>query len=551
MPSWQLCCCVPQRTDKSCLQGPPVLHVSDLTVRYPSARSAVERVSFSLAEGEIVGISGESGCGKTTIALSILGLLPADAEVSGSIRFRGRELLGLPEWELQQIRGAAISIIFQESALALNPVMRVGDQIAEVIRAHTQCGASDARRQALALIGEVGLAECGSRIYAAYPHQLSGGQRQRILIAQALACRPALVIADEPTASLDATVRADILRLIKTLNRRLGISVLLISHSAAVLSAMADRVLLMAAGRMIAPGSAPVLPSLPRALRSIPAARSGIAVPKRETPSLVRVNGLTKHYAQHRFLSRQRFAVPAFAGVDLTVGPGTTLGLVGESGSGKSTLARCLACLEQVDVGEIWFGDREIGRLRDRELRPYRRRIQLVFQESASALNPRLDAQEIVAEPLVIQREGTRADRRGRALELMTQVGFPLDRVYARPHELSGGERQRLAIARALAAGASVLILDEALAGLDVSRRTQILNLLLELQTKHGLTYVCISHDLGVLAHFASDIAVMHEGRIVERGPAFTLLHAPRHPRTRALVAAATVASPAAVAAAG
>jgi peptide/nickel transport system ATP-binding protein len=511
-----------------------LLELDRLTVRYRATpeyvQPAVDGVTLCLDAGERVGVTGPSGCGKTTLALAVLGLLPAGAKVSGSIRFRGRELAGLSEADLRPIRGAGVSIVFQESAVALNPLMPVGAQIAEVVRAHSSAGRADARARALSSLKEVGF-DCDTRrIYDAYPHELSGGQRQRILIAQAMVCKPALVIADEPTASLDWTSRADILRVIRNLNERHGTAFLVISHSADVLAAAADRIVGMRDGRLV--------PAATKAF-AVPAAFPAF-VPSREAGEapLLEVRQLTKTFRQRRFLARRGHEVEVLRGVDLSLSPGQTLGLAGESGCGKSTLARCIAGFEAADSGDVRVGGCNAAALRGQALLRYRNSAQLILQDSAAALNPRFSAADVVAEPLVIQGIGTTQERRRRALELMEQVQLPADRADAPCAEFSGGQRQRLAIARALAVQPRLLILDEALSGLDIVTRNRILDLLRELQQAHGLAYLCISHDLDLLAEFASDLVLLHRGRLVSSGSAVSSLE--RHAAQAQVLCAAT-----------
>lgn len=495
-----------------------VLTVSNLSVRYgtkPTTRVIVDEVSFSIEANGIVGLSGPSGSGKTTVALALLGLLPANASMSGAIAFGGRDLGTLDERTRDEIRGAQIGIVFQESALALNPVLTVGAQISDVVRAHLRCDRRETRDRVLMAMHDVGLSEDIARIYDAYPHELSGGQRQRILIAQAIVCRPALVVADEPTASLDAAVRDEILRLIRRLNDQHGTAFLIISHSADVLDRTASRILVMDRGRVMYTQQAGhdglgrdgyVARSLSRSVSA-----------SRHLP-IAEVTGATKSYRQRRLFSGSQYEVEALRGLDLRIERGTTLGLAGASGCGKSTLARCLAGLEALDAGTVHIDGHDITRLRGRALLPYRNQVQLIFQDSAAALNPRFTALDIVAEPMVIQREGTPHERRHRAIELLSQVGLPADRLAARAGEFSGGERQRLAIARALAVRPRLLILDEAFSGLDGVTRSMITSLLMTLQRDQDLALLCISHDLELLAEIAQEIAVMERGSIVELG---------------------------------
>jgi len=496
----------------------PSLTVDKLSVRYgdgASMRAVLDSVSFAVDAGEVVGVSGPSGSGKTTVALALLDLLPADAIVSGAIDLDGRDLHTLPAREREALRGTAMGIVFQESALALNPVLTVGAQIGEVVRAHTRCDRHERRARTLAAMHEVGLSDDTQRIYEAYPHELSGGQRQRVLIAQAIVCRPALVVADEPTASLDAAVRDDILRLIRRLNEQHGTAFLVISHSAEVLERIAHRTIVMDRGRLTGETRAfdALLASGARVSRSL--SRSVSA--SRYAP-IVEITGGAKSYRQRRLLSWSHHDVQALNGIDLRVERGSTLGLAGPSGCGKSTLARCLAGLEPLDAGNVVIDGHDITALRGRALLHYRNQVQLIFQDAAAALNPRFTALEIVTEPMVVQRVATPAERRRRAIELLSHVGLPTDRLNARAGEFSGGERQRLAIARALAVRPRLLILDEAFSGLDVETRTRITSLLLMLQREFDLALLCISHDLDFLAELAPEIAVMRQGAIVEQG---------------------------------
>jgi ABC-type glutathione transport system ATPase component len=415
----------------------------------------------------------------------------------------------MEERNLQAIRGAGIGIVFQESALALNPLLTAGAQIAEVVMAHAACTTSDAIARAHAVIADVGFGRERDRIFKAYPHELSGGQRQRILIAQAIACRPALVIADEPVTSLDDATRAEVLTLLRTLHEQSRMSFLLITHNAGVLASMADRVIEMNAGKMLEPARRPRV--------SLPAGVSRVSRTDHMTAAddtIVEIAGLTKTYQRRRLLGTPEPAVEALKGVDLAIERGSTLGLAGRSGCGKSTLARCMAGLETPDAGEILIDGTDIARLRGRALLPYRNHVQVIFQDSAAALNPRFTALDIVSEAMVIQGLGTSAERRELSAALMTLVGLSPDRLQSLPGEFSGGERQRLAIARALVSGPRVLILDEAFSGLDLETHERIMGLLTELKATQGLTYVCISHDMDLLTRFATHIAVMDEGRI-------------------------------------
>jgi len=485
-----------------------LLRVTNLSVSFPERLPVVDGVSLSIDTGEIVGLSGPSGCGKTTLALSLVGLLPADTQVSGSISFDGRELCGLQDEDLESIRGARIGLVFQESALALNPVLTTGAQIVEVVKAHARCTHGEAIERARQALVDVGFGEERNRIFNAYPHELSGGQRQRILIAQAIVCRPALVIADEPVASLDYDSRADVLALIRSLNEQSGTSFLLITHSPEVLACTADRVIEMRAGMVTEAERRPTV-AFPLASRASSLDRMAGS---REV--IVEVAGLTKTYQRRRLFGQAEPAVEALKGADLSIVRGSILGLAGRSGCGKSTLARCIASLERADAGKIRIEGTDVARLRGRALLPHRNDVQVVFQDSAAALNPRFTALDVVSEAMVIQDIGTPDDRRDISAALMALVGLSPDRLASRPIEFSGGERQRLAIARALVSSPRLLILDETFSGLDLATRERIMRLLIELKTTQGLTYVCISHDMDLLTSFATEIAVMHDGRV-------------------------------------
>lgn len=499
-----------------------LLKVTNLSVNFPGRPPVVDGVSLSIDAGEIVGLSGPSGCGKTTLALSLMGLLPEDTQVSGSISFDGRELRGMREEDLESIRGARIGLVFQESALALNPVLTAGAQIVEVVRAHAHCSHQEAVERARQVLADVGFGDERDRIFSAYPHELSGGQRQRILIAQAVVCRPALVIADEPVASLDFDSRAEVLALLRSLNEQSGTSFLLIAHSPEVLASTADRVIDMRAGTLTEAAARPVRlkPAATEKSVAFPPASRGSSVDRRGSrEALLEITGLTKTYRRRRLLGKAEPAVEALKGADLSIARGTILGLAGRSGCGKSTLARCVASLETADAGQIRIEGTDIARLRGRALLPYRNDVQVIFQDSAAALNPRFTALDVVSEAMVIQDIGSDADRRDVAAALMAMVGLAPDRLSSRPIEFSGGERQRLAIARALVSSPRVLILDETFSGLDLATRERIMKLLLELKTTQGLTYVCISHDMDLLTSFATEIAVMHDGRIERPHP--------------------------------
>ena len=498
----------------------PLLDVNDLSVTYYADNGAnfvaVLGVEFRISAGEIVGICGASGSGKTTLGLALLKLLPGTATCTARATcFRGRDLQKLNEAEMRQIRGKEISIMYQEPALALNPVMCVGDQIAEVIRAHERISRKDCRERVWDLLRSVCLDQ-RPRIYEAYPHELSGGECHRIVIAQAVACRPSLVIADEPTAGLDAELKPEIIDLIARLRTELNVAFLLISHDRKMLSRVADRTLEMSAGRLHeARVEAPQIIRPPK---------NAQRVENHHATPLIVIRGLSKSYTKRGLFFRSSPAAQAIRDVNLTIPRGCTLGLVGPSGSGKSTLARCLALWDVPDVGQILFRGKDITRLSRAELRRIRPQIQLVMQDSAAAFNPNLTAQEIVEEPLLIQGRSTAEHRQEEVKRLFQETGLKEAMLTRRPIDFSGGERQRLAIARALALKPSVIIFDESMTGLDGGTQQQILALLRELKQLHDLTYVVISHDVELIHQVADRVAVMREGTIISNGyPSATL----------------------------
>ena len=485
----------------------PLLDVRDLRVSYGKGahgqgEAAVSGLSFDVCAGEIVGMQGRSGCGKTSTALAILKLLPAEAHASGSVLFEGHDLLRLSELELRRIRGKQISIIYQEPTLALNPVMRVGDQISEVARAH---GLRNVKGQVNAILHRVGLEP--KRHYVTYPHELSGGERQRVVLSQALICKPQLVIADEPTASLDASLKSEILALIEGLRTDFGTAFLLISHDRCVTSKIADRVIDLCAQQKTVPASA---------LSSVCDKSSPTRILRREEP-LVTVRNLCKRYRTRGLFAFGRSEKQALDAVNFEIDRGTLTGLVGPSACGKSTLARCLALLEKADNGEVLLEGRNLLSSTPKEARKSRPMLQYIAQDPAAALNPRLSAAEAIEEPLLIQGIADRKQRRRTVAELLERVG--LDPVTADRgcHEFSGGQKHRLVIARALALQPKLLILDESLSGLDPETQAAILGLLGELKDRLGITQLLISHDLELVSSVANSVAVMRDGRVVEQ----------------------------------
>jgi len=499
----------------------PLLAVRNLTISYHSHQfqpskyessdpPAVAGVSFSLGPGDSLGIFGKSGSGKTTLARSLLGLnTRRDYRVtSGSIRFRGIEILGLPSSRLQELRGRDLALISQEPELALNPVLTVGDQIVEVLRSHVPGNIRAHREQASWMLAKVRLEDRG--IYRSYPHQLSGGQRQRAVIAQALVCKPALLIADEPTSALDLRNQAEIIHLLQALREEFNLCLILISHNVQLLRGATGRLACMSEGRMTEDAT----PDARRPASFPPALGSETQGQRPE--ALVQARGLFKYYRRGAYWSSSRYRVTALAGVDFAIRRGQTVALVGESGSGKTTLARCLALLEDPDAGSIRFEGKDVRRLSKVKVAVIRRQIQLVFQHSALAMNPHLSAEEIVSEPLRIQGGISHQQRRRTARSWMEQVGLSPGWAGRRPAQFSGGQRQRLAIARAMILNPALVIFDEAFAGLDPATCAEILNLLLELQSSSATSYMFITHDLQIAKDLTKAIFVMQDGKIAD-----------------------------------
>jgi peptide/nickel transport system ATP-binding protein len=483
-----------------------------------------------------------------------MGLVPSrHATVEGSVRLRGRELADAREAELRKVRGAEIAMVFQDPMTSLNPVYRVGAQIVEAIQAHRpEIGRAEARKRAVELLDSVGIPEPERRVDR-YPHEFSGGMRQRAMIAMALALEPEILIADEPTTALDVTIQAQILELLRRLNRERGLATILITHDFGVVAEIADRVLVMHEGRIVERGglddvfyatkdpyTRELLGAVVR-LDQAPPLRPG-----RGEPALLEVTDLVKHFPVKRGLlfDREVDRVRAVDGVSFSVAKGETLGLVGESGSGKSTLSRAVLGLLAPTSGSVRFEGREIVGLSRRQMRPLRPEMQMVFQDPYASLNPRRRVGQIVGEPLRIQGRASGAELRGRVRELLERVGLSAEHLDRYPHEFSGGQRQRIGIARALAPRPKLIVADEPVSALDVSIRAQILDLLADLQEEFGLAYVFVAHDIGVVRHVSDRIAVMHEGKIVEQGPADQVCEQPVDPYTRALLAAVPVPDP-------
>jgi microcin C transport system ATP-binding protein len=525
-----------------------LLEIRDLHVSFGQGAKEVRAVrgaSLEIAPGEAVGLVGESGSGKSVTALSVLQLLPYPAarHPGGSIRFRGEELLGAPPARLRELRGNRVAMIFQEPLSSLNPLHSVERQIGEVLFVHKGLGRQAARERVRELLRLVGLPEAVDRL-SALPHEFSGGQQQRIMIAMALANEPDLLIADEPTTALDVTVQAQILELLQSLRRKLGMALLLITHDLGIVRRVADRVYVMTEGEVVEHGPTRTLfeaPTHPYTKKLLAAEPKGRPDPgPAGAPVLLEGEGLRVWFPVKKGVLRRTVAhVKAVDGVSLAVRAGHTLGVVGESGSGKSTLGRALLRLER-SRGSVRFDGRELQGLRYRELRPLRRELQMVFQDPYGSLSPRLSVGQIIEEGLRVHRMGgTDAERRSLIARALEEVGLDPAAQDRYPHEFSGGQRQRIAIARALVLKPRFIVLDEPTSALDMSVQAQIVELLRALQAKHGLAYLFISHDLKVVRALSHHIAVMKDGRVVEHGPAEEVFGNPREPYTQALLAAA------------
>jgi peptide/nickel transport system ATP-binding protein len=523
-----------------------VLRILGLTVALPPGSDrvhALHDVSFSVDAGEIVCLVGESGSGKSVTAQTIMGLLPRELRpLGGAVQLDDEEILQAAEVRLRQLRGSRMSMIFQEPMTALNPVMTCGKQIDELLATHSRLNGAERRAQTLGILERVQISDV-QRVYEAYPHQLSGGQRQRIMIAMALVLKPALLIADEPTTALDVTTQAQILSLIRELQRERGTGVLFVTHDFGVVSEIADRVAVMRHGELIEIGTTREVLSNPRQqytqtlISSVPSLKPRAAPRDPSAPILLHTDNLTKIYGGRQLFRKQQ-PVQAVQSVNLTLHRGEVLGLVGESGSGKSTLARCIARLVEPTDGSIWLGSDEIAKLSHRRLRPHRRRIQMVFQDPYRSLNPRRNIGESMIEgPMNFGLD--RADAIRRASELLEFVRIERTALGRYPAQFSGGQRQRICIARALAMEPELLVADEAVSALDVSVQAQVLGLLDDIRKRLGLTMLFITHDLRVAAQICDTVAVMKHGKVVEYGEVARIFAQPQNDYTRALLDAA------------
>ncbi|PTW52064.1 dipeptide ABC transporter ATP-binding protein [Rhodovulum kholense] len=510
----------------------------------PEAAPVIDGIDLDIRAGETHCLVGESGSGKSVTSLAIMGLLPRGAlEVrGGSIDLEGVEITQASAAEMRGLRAMRLSMIFQEPMTALNPVLRVGEQIEEVLNMHTDLSAADARQRTLDIMEQVHLPDV-ERIYRAFPHQLSGGQRQRIMIAMALVLDPHLLIADEPTTALDVTTQLQILKLIAELQARKGTALLFITHDMGVVAEIADTVSVMQNGRIVERAPIHELLTAPKEdytrklLTAVPTLAPRAARPDARGGDVLKVADLEMVYGGGGVL-RRGGGVTAASEVSFAIGPGRTLGIVGESGSGKSTVARCIMRLIDPTGGAVHVAGTEISRLPRRSLRPHRKHLQIVFQDPYRSLNPRWTVARSLCEGPI--NFGTpRAEALAHAAELMEIVGLPRDALRRYPHQFSGGQRQRIAIARAVAMKPDLLVADEAVSALDVSVQAQVLDLLDDVQAKFGIAMLFITHDLRVAAQICDEVLVMQKGRVVEHGPAANVLSDPHHAYTRTLIEAA------------
>jgi len=527
-----------------------LLRVENLSLAFGSLM-AVRGLSFDVARGETLALVGESGSGKSATALAILRLIERDGGriAGGRILLDGIDLAALPDAAMQPIRGNRIAMVFQEPMTALNPVLPLGEQLAEVLRLHRGLTRAAARTAAAAAMARVRIPDPDRRL-SQFAHQLSGGMRQRVMIAMALACRPDLLIADEPTTALDVTTQAEILGLMNELQAEIGMGLLFITHDMGVVAEMADRVMVLKDGQKVEEAAVRQLFAAPQAdytrelMAATPRLGAGGPRPVRAADPVLQVQHLSVRFA----LPAAPFAAVqehhAVSDVSLTVGRGETLGLVGESGCGKSTLARACLRLIEPDAGRIILAGTDITQLGPHDLRQMRRAAQIVFQDPMASLNPRLPVLDLITEPALIHGTVTRKGRAELAADLLAKVGLSADAMTRYPHEFSGGQRQRLCIARALSLRPALIVADEAVSALDVSVGRQITDLMTQLQVDEGLSFLFISHDIAVVERVAHRIAVMRAGRIVETGPASDVLGRPVHPYTRHLLVAVPVPDP-------
>jgi ABC-type microcin C transport system duplicated ATPase subunit YejF len=525
---------------------PSILSAKDLRVSFRTSDGILEAVkglSFDVYKGETLAIIGESGSGKSQTAMALMGLLASNGTCAGSAVFKSQDLIGMQPSALDQIRGSKITMIFQEPMTSLDPLFTVGQQMITPLMKHGQLSKAQARSRAIEHLDQVQIRDAAARIDA-YPHELSGGQRQRVMIAMAIASKPDILIADEPTTALDVTVQAQILDLLRDLQKKLGLAIVFISHDLRLVRTFADRILVMRSGEMVETGAVATVferPRHPYTRMLIDAEPTGEKSAVASDASIVlRAEGIAVSFQSPKRLFKPRPApIHAVDGVSLSVREGETIGIVGESGSGKSTLGRALLKLVPAS-GIVRFEDRDLAPLNQAELRPVRRHMQVVFQDPFGSLSPRMTAGEIATEGLLVHEPGlTRANRDARAAAAFVEVHLDADTRHRFPHEFSGGQRQRIAIARAMILRPKLVVLDEPTSALDRSVQAAIITLLRDLQALHGLAYVFISHDLAVVRAMADRILVMREGRVVEQGSTREIITAPQETYTRDLMRAA------------
>ena len=539
--------------------GDILLDVRDLSVEFAGPRGAVrviDKLSFDLRAGETLCIAGESGSGKSVTALSLMGLLPKPGGriAGGSAHFLGRDLFKLNEAAMSSLRGNEISMIFQEPMTSLNPVISIGTQLTEGLIRHLGLSQADAQKRALESLEAVRMSEPRRRLKQ-YPHELSGGMRQRVMIAMAMAARPKILIADEPTTALDVTIQAQILELMATLQRETGTAIIMITHDMGVVAEIADRVVVMKKGEAVERGETAAIfahqthPYTKALLAAVPSFNQGAAAPKApdvaEAKPIIEVKDLIVRFdVKGGLLQRVQQRVHAVEKVSFDLKPGETLALVGESGCGKSTTGKALMHLVP-STGAIHIEGEAEGKKSAAELKAIRRRVQMIFQDPLASLDPRMNVGDLVMEPLVIHNIGTAASRREKAAELFRRVGLTPEQMARFPHEFSGGQRQRICIARALALNPKAIVADECVSALDVSIQAQILELMKELQDELGVAYLFISHDMAVVERISHRVAVMQLGQIVEMGPTRSVLGNPQHAYTKKLLSAVPIPDPA------
>ena len=551
----------------------PLLHIHQISIGFQTDngfRETLQQVDFQLYKNEILGIVGESGSGKSLTSLAVLGLLPSSAKITeGEILYNGEDLSTLSTKQLRKIRGKEISMIFQEPMSSLNPSMKCGPQVTEILLEHTALSKKEAKAETLRLFEKVKLPRPES-IYDVYPHQISGGQKQRVMIAMAIACKPKILIADEPTTALDVTVQKEILLLLKSLQQETEMSIIFISHDLALVSEISNRVVVMYQGKIVEQNSAKKLflqpketytkallaskPSTTERLKKLPTVKnflentiSNVVETKSEREKrhqeiyaqspLLEVVNVEKEFVSNPGLFQPKTSVKAVNDVSFKIYEGETLGLVGESGCGKSTLGNVILQLDKATAGKVLYRGNDITKISKTELRKLRKEIQLIFQDPFSSLNPRIPVGKAIMEPMEVHRlYKNNKERKQKTLELLHRVGLDESHFNRYPHEFSGGQRQRIGIARTIAVEPKLIVCDESVSALDISVQAQVLNLLNELKDKFGFTYIFISHDLAVVKYMADQLLVMNQGKIVEQGDADQIYANPEKEYTQKLI---------------